>query len=147
MVELIVRIQPIYDNADNVQRTLIETMIGAALWYIPKSEGAWTGFVSVGVLESFHPDSGNPKPKISEEHVYPRKQAAKQLLKMANLDKEMLRRSYREKYGKLHLITPEENKKVQHEKFYLTEKNDERYRASNISFRKISKADLKNGIV
>jgi hypothetical protein len=113
LAEIVAAIKPVYSKADPNQKAFIETMVGAAIWYIPKPSSAWTGRVSIGALKAFHPDSGHPKPKFSEEHVYPRKVAARLLLENKSIDGSDLSTLFKEKYGRLHLITPDENKSVQ----------------------------------
>jgi hypothetical protein len=110
---LIVAMRPVYQSASSKQRALLETIVGAGIWYIPKPAHAWTGLISLGALRAFHPDSGVAQPRLSEEHVYPRKVAARLLLEDANLTASSLASSFREKYGRVHLITSEENKTVQ----------------------------------
>lgn len=110
---LIVSMRPVYNGANERQRGLLETIIGAGIWYIPKPVHAWTGYISRGVLKAFHPDSGIENPRLSEEHVYPRKVAARLLLEDRTLDGQSLAEQFREKYGRVHLITSEENKAVQ----------------------------------
>ena len=110
---LIVAMRPVYEAATIQQRALLETIIGAAIWYIPKPSCAWTGRISVGALRTFHPASGIEKPRLSEEHVYPRKVTARLLLEDASLSGSSLATLFREKYGRVHFITSEENKAVQ----------------------------------
>jgi len=105
LADTIAAIRPVYAKATPRQRVLLETMIGAALWYIPKPSSAWTGRVSVGALRMFHPTSGIEKPRFSEEHVYPRKVAARLLLEDQSLDGTNLSALFREKYGRLHFIS------------------------------------------
>ncbi|MCU0723851.1 MAG: hypothetical protein MUC63_09605 [Planctomycetes bacterium] len=88
-------------------------MIGAAIWYIPRPPHAWSGFVSRGALEAFHPDSGIAEPRISLEHRTPRKIAAKRLLKDARLTETSMSEKYRNELSLLDYITPEENKSLQ----------------------------------
>lgn len=113
LADIVVAVRPVYSKAAPQQRALIETMIGAAIWYVPKSTQAWTGRISSGALKMFHPDSGIKNPKFSEEHVYPRKVAARLLLEDQSLDGPRLITLFREKYGRLHFITSDENKAVQ----------------------------------
>jgi hypothetical protein len=113
LADTIVAIRTIYSKATPLQKAFLETVIGAAIWYIPKPSSAWTGRISVGALKMFHPDSGIQKPRFSEEHVYPRKVAARLLLEDQSLDGANLSAIFQEKYGRLHLITPDENKLVQ----------------------------------
>ena len=113
LADVVVAIRPVWSKAGPEQQALIETMIGAAIWYVPKPIEAWTGCISIGALEHFHPDSGVDGPRFSEEHVYPRKVAAKMLLADMKLDGARMVALFREKYGRLHYITPDENKSVQ----------------------------------
>jgi hypothetical protein len=113
LADIVIAIRPVYSKAAPQQKALIETMIGAAIWYVPKSTHAWTGCISNGALKMFHPDSGNKNPKFSEEHVYPRKVAARLLLEDQALDGPRLIALFREKYGRVHFITPDENKTAQ----------------------------------
>lgn len=94
----ILAIKPIHHDANDEQKAFLETMIGAAIWYIPKPSNAWTGFMSVALLESFHPESGNTKPRISEEHVYPRKFAARILLEDSKLTTSSLQDIFSNKF-------------------------------------------------
>jgi hypothetical protein len=143
LAEIIDAIKPVYLKANNEQKAFIETMIGAAIWYIPKPPNTWTGHVSVGVLKAFHPKSEHTKPKFSEEHVYPRKMAAKLLLKDNLLNGEKLKLLFKEKYGRLHFITPGENKSVlKHQKAKYFTTPEDAYAKAGISLIKISDSDL-----
>jgi len=113
LAEAIIAIRPLYIKSNQRQKALLETTIGAAIWYIPKPSNAWTGRISVGVLKAFHPDSGIQKPKFSEEHVYPRKVTARLLFEDQSINGVNLTSLFREKYGRLHFITPDENRFVQ----------------------------------
>lgn len=77
----IIQIQKIYfdENTNEDQRNFLETIIGAGIWYI-SSKGISTMKISEGILKDYHPESGIKRPKISEDHEYPRKVAAKELL-------------------------------------------------------------------
>jgi hypothetical protein len=147
---MVVAMRPVYEAASQQQRALLETIVGAAIWYIPKPVQAWTGQISRGALMAFHPESGNAKPRLSEEHVYPRKVAARQLLSDHSLTGESMARLFREKYGRVHLITSEENKAVQrHQRVGVFSSPDEAYALAGINFvelpeealRKVKKRD------
>jgi hypothetical protein len=112
LADLIEAIRPSYRQAEKQQKAFIETIIGAAIWYIPKPLGAWTGYMSREVLKAFHPNSGISDPKFSEEHVYPRKVTARLLLEIDSLTDAALLNLFITKYGRLHYITPDENKIV-----------------------------------
>lgn len=119
-------------------------MIGAAIWYVPKSPDAWTGFISVGALKAFHPDSGIEKPKLSEEHVYPRKVAAHMLLADEMLDGATMTVIFREKYGQLHFITSDENKSVRpYQRVGVFTTPDDAYAKARIVLIKVAKEDFR----
>lgn len=137
-------LRPIYKVATLDQQDLIETMIGAAIWYIPKPNGWWTGMVSKAAIQSFHPDR-NGRPKMSEEHVYPRKLTARQLLLDFTVDGVALRKLYREKYCKIHFITPAENKVlVQHQRAKTFITPDEAYIRAGVELVYVTPDDLKS---
>ncbi len=144
MASLIVAIRPVYAAASLSQRALLETIVGAGLWYVPKASNAWTGKVSLRALRAFHPDSGNSSPKLSEEHVYPRKVAARQLLEDLSLTNETMTSLFQEKYGRVHLITSEENKAVQrHQRVAVFSTPDEAYVLAGITFAELSVEELR----
>ena len=144
LADIVISIRPVYTKADSEQKALIETMIGAAIWYIPKPSDAWTGKMSTGVLKAFHPDSGITKPKFSEEHVYPRKVAARMLLEDNALDGATMVKVFREKYGRLHYITPEENKSVQpYQRVAVFSTPDVAYIKAGIKLIQIAQQDLR----
>lgn len=144
MASLISAIRPIYSKASETQKALLETIIGAGLWYVPKATNAWTGKVSIGALGQFHPNSGNAAPRLSEEHVYPRKVAARQLLEDLTLTNETMTSLFREKYGRVHLITSEENKLVQrHQRVGVFTTPEDAYRLAGIDFSDISPEQLR----
>ena len=115
IVELVQRMQPMYKASltSDYQRHHIETIVGAGIWYIP-NKSLWTGKISVEAIKSFHPDSQVTKPKLTEDHQFPRKVAARALLefdwsKSPNPTNEMVK-MYTEKYGTFNLITSRENR-------------------------------------
>lgn len=143
LAKIITEIRPIYKKAKAEQQALIETMIGATIWYIPKPQDAWTGRISREALKRLHPDSRASSCKLSEEHVYPRKIAAQQLLRKTRLTQKEMVKLYRERYSKLHYITPDENKAVtryQRADVFTTPKAA--YKAANIVLIKVRLADL-----
>lgn len=144
LAAVIVSIRPVYTKSSDVQKALIETMIGAAIWYIPKPPDAWTGYISMGALKAFHPDSGIAKPKFSEEHVYPRKVAARMLLSDGALDASTMTAIFREKYGRLHYITSDENKVVQpFQRVGVFTTPDDAYAKAGVILIEVAREDLK----
>jgi hypothetical protein len=144
LADVIVSIRPVFAKVEPSQKALIETMIGAAIWYIPKPSNAWTGSISIVALKIFHPNSGVTKPKFSEERVYPRKVAARLLLEDEQLDGARMAQLFREKYGRLHYITPDEKKSVQKfQRANVFTTPEEAYSKAGIIFVQVAKEDLR----
>ena len=144
LTKVIQAVRPTYIDAAGPQKALLETMIGAAIWYIPKPQHAWTGMISEAALRSFHPASGIPRPKVSEEHVYPRKVAAKQLLEEMNLTPDKMLQSFVTRYALVHYITPDENKAVtRFQRTSVFKSPDEAYQLAGIRFLPIKREDIR----
>jgi hypothetical protein len=144
LAEVILAIRPVYLRAAKPQQALLETMIGAAIWYIPKPVDAWTGKISKKALAELHPDSGSKKVRLSEEHVYPRKVAAKRLIQNNALTAKEMETIFREEYGRLHYITPEENKAaIRFQKSDVFTTPEEVYRQAGIDLLFIERSDLR----
>jgi len=112
LANIINSIKEIYYSSDKNQKAFIQTIIGAAIWYIPKPKDCWTGMISKKLIKNFFSIDGK-KIKISEEHVIPRKYAAKELLEEKQvLTPEYVEEKYKKEYGILNYITSGENKKV-----------------------------------
>ena len=145
LAEIIISSRDIYNKSEKQQQAFIETMVGAAIWYIPKPTNAWTGYISVQALKAFHPESNVLKPKLSEEHVYPRKVAARLLLENKDLNGKLLHQLFNEQFGRLHYITPDENKAViQFQKDAIFNLPEEAYKLAKIDLIKVERKDLKN---
>ena len=115
VVKEIAHLDSSIDATDN-QRQFIETMIGAAIWYMPQGNVFWSGKISLDAARAFHPDSGTAKPKLAKDRDFPRKVAAQQLLQLnwseiSDPGEELLRR-YCESYGRFNLITSSENRRL-----------------------------------
>jgi hypothetical protein len=144
LAEVILAIRPVYLRAAKPQQALLETMIGAAIWYIPKPVDAWTGKISKKALAQLHPDSGTKKVRLSEEHVYPRKIAAKRLIQNKDLTAKGMESIFREEYGRLHYITPEENKAaIRFQKSDVFTTPEDVYLQADIELLPIERADLR----
>ncbi|MDA0349820.1 MAG: hypothetical protein O3C43_22360 [Verrucomicrobia bacterium] len=144
LAEVILAIRPVYLRAAKPQQALLETMIGAAIWYIPKPVDAWTGRISKKALAELHPDSGIMKVRLSEEHVYPRKIAAKRLIQNNDLTAKGMESIFREEYGRLHYITPEENKAaIRFQRSDVFSTPEEVYRQAGIELVSVERTDLR----
>ncbi len=133
-------------NAPTTQKHYIETILGAALWYLPTSRELWTGDISLQALRDFHPDSGIAKPKLTEDHVFPRKVSAVELMKRSWDDQdqpEMMLELYLKRYGLYNYVTPLENKRlVKYQKTHVFKAPADSYQLANVRLIRISLSDL-----
>lgn len=93
------------------QTGLYDTIIGAALWYLPSGTELFSGKISERALESLE---NNPlTTKLVEEHSFPRKIGGKYLYELhralGKLTKDDIIEVYKEKLGKFNLVLKEEN--------------------------------------
>ncbi|MBB5226538.1 hypothetical protein DYE50_06555 [Treponema ruminis] len=140
LAELVLGVKDKYKNATDNQKAFIETTIGAALWYLPELENSFTGYISINCLKTFK----DGKPKISEEHLFPRKISARELLKEKEINGNKVFSLYKEKFCKLCFVTSEENKQAKtHQKPENFEPHDliKIYNMANISLIKITKEE------
>jgi len=110
---IILSIDKVYNDEEtsNDQKKLIETMIGAALWYLPHGEKYWTGKVSRKALDM---KVNDPNINLTKDHQFPRKKAAEELLneKLEKIafDKDLLFNLYEEKYAQFNYVYSKENR-------------------------------------
>lgn len=136
------------ETCSEVQKQLIETMIGAAIWYLPQSIKLWTGKISLQALQEHNPESGIISPKLTADHLFPRKIAAIELLSKGreteHLNGEILLKSYLERYGRFNFVTPTENRRLmQFQKKDVFKESDEAYICANIQLIAITGEQLK----
>lgn len=102
LAEIVSVIKPIYKKSD-ADKHFIETIIGAGLWYIPSLPKNDSDIVKIS-------QKAYKSGKICEDHVFPRKQAAKELLTSSrNLD---LYDRFVSSYSEIYYITPTENREL-----------------------------------
>ena len=129
LLNLIIGIQPFYHKSNNETKGFIETTIGAAIFYLPKKNSVlFTGKISKEAL------SKNEK---SEDHLYPRKIAASELLDI-KWDKkkdpiQSLANLFIEKYGKYNYVSKSENKKlIKYQKIGVFNSPEKAYQSAGI---------------
>ena len=105
-----------HESTTEDQKGYLETMIGAALWYLPVPKECWTGKMSIEAVRDYHPNSGIDEPKLTADHEYPRKIAAADLLMRwvdSDVDlKDEILALYVNKYGRFNYVTPRENRSL-----------------------------------
>ncbi|AAP99650.1 MULTISPECIES: hypothetical protein [Prochlorococcus] len=122
-------------------RQLLETMIGAAIWYLPHGKEFWTGGISVEALKKL--SETKKITSLTKDHKYPRKVAAAELFKVdwseiPNHCDEIVNR-YQRKYGLFNYVTPTENKRlVKYQKGHVFISPEDSYRQAGILLQKIS---------
>lgn len=99
----------VYGAAGGHQRDFIETIIGAAIWYMPQADGMWSGLASAAAVEAA--ECGNT---VVRDHHYPRKIAARELFELSDelLTCEELLVRYQHRYGVFSVVTSEENRRL-----------------------------------
>jgi hypothetical protein len=149
LVEVAKELGTLYDGEDATptQRHYIETILGAALWYLPTSKELWTGGISVQALADFHPDSGVAKPRLTEDHEFPRKVSAVELMRRAWDDQDpsaAMLDLYLQKYGRYNYITPTENKVlVKFQKTHVFAEPSVAYSQAGVQLVNVSLSELK----
>lgn len=104
-------------ESTDTQLHLLETLIGAALWYLPEMRlKLWTGLISRKAVEAFHPISGSTEPKLTSDHPVPRKIAAIELIEYfenaGSMNGQEVQNLYEQRFGKIIFVTSTENKVV-----------------------------------
>ena len=97
------------------QKGLYETIVGAALWYLPGGDELYSGKISVAAMDSLRNDPANTK--LVEEHSFPRKVGGKYLYtlfrhKQGQLSEQDLIQIYKDFLGKFNLVLKTENDKL-----------------------------------
>lgn len=112
--KVIQAIKPYYlsEEISENQKALLETIIGAALWYFPHGKNYWNKKVSKKAIEQI---KQRPEERLTRDHIYPRKASGKKLLTEElnlNGDGFNLFCLYQNELSTYVLVTPEENRKL-----------------------------------
>lgn len=126
LYEMIKSIAPVYQQLkDPDAKSVIETTIGAGIFYLPKNKyKLWTKMISEAAFQ---------QNKRCEDHIYPRKITAIELLSNVPQSVAEFEELYWNKYGKFHFVTPEENRMlVKYQKTGQFTTPEEAYRSCGI---------------
>ena len=150
LANMVRQLRPLYlqETTTLGQRAFMETVVGAAIFYLPKVPGLWTGHISVEAVKLHHPESGTVKPRLTADHEYPRKVAGADLLTMDwdSLPDPVgaLESLYRNRYGRFTYISPQENRRlVKFQRADAFANAHDAYLQAGIILKRISKANLK----
>lgn len=89
----------------------------------------------------------NPKTKLTKEHQFPRKIAAKEMLsdsKLLSAKESSILTLYKEKYAKFNFVTPSENKRIsRHQKDTVFKDIETAYKNADIILEQLTFNELK----
>ena len=139
--------QPFYKSIDcnENHRQLLETMVGAAIWYLPQGKELWTGEISVEALKKL--SETKKISSLTKDHKYPRKVAAAELFKIdwseiPNPCDEIVNR-YQRKYGLFNYVTSTENKRlVKYQKGHVFISPEDSYKQAGVLLLNLSDQQL-----
>jgi hypothetical protein len=142
--------QLFYQSSDcsDKQRQLLETMVGAAIWYLPQGEDLWTGCISLQALSQLANAEKPKSVKLTKDHHFPRKVAAAELFQLdwTKIDDPALEvtQRYLNQYGCFNYVLPEENKKLcKYQRAHCFVSPKDSYLQAGIQLRKLSMTLLK----
>jgi hypothetical protein len=96
------------------QKGLLETLVGAGIWYLPSSIELYNGMISEAAFNAIQVDPYGTK--LVEEHGYPRKVAGNRVYNeyfdQITYDGEGLMNLYINNFGRFNLVLKEENNKL-----------------------------------
>jgi hypothetical protein len=100
-------------TTNDEQRGLLETIIGAGIWYLPSHRNElYSGFASVALLQDICIKELKDI-KWTEEHSFPRKIAGNRLynehIEKINIDAQFLKDLYLTQLGRFNIVTTSEN--------------------------------------
>lgn len=144
--QLILNTQEVYRNAEESEKGLLETLVGAAIWYLPNLPELFNQKISKAALASL--EENPSKTRLVEEHAIPRKVAGRLLytryLEELEKDPSSLVRLYLDFFGRYNLVLKPENdrlKKFQRTAVFTTE--EEAYKKADIELVDFSEADYR----
>jgi hypothetical protein len=126
----------LYHNGDldEGQKGLIETLLGAGIWYLPSGNELFSGKISEAALNKIRLNSDI---ELVEEHGFPRKVAGKSFfhehLDEIKSNANKLYDLYYEKMGRFNLVLKEENNKLRRfQKTSVFKTEEEAYKLAGI---------------
>lgn len=112
--QLICNNAALYQASAPGEQGLLETLIGAAIFYLPNTSELYSGKISELAFASLQSDLSSTK--LVEEHAIPRKVAGRLLfttyLEDLRQDSKALERLYLEQFGRYNLVLRKENDRL-----------------------------------
>lgn len=108
---IISNLKSIYNDSTEVQKSFIETTVGAALFYVDNSKELYSGKISSAAYEALKNKKKNIS-QLTKEHYMPRKQSAKEMLELNSICNKKLTHDFYTKLGVYNYVLPDENKKL-----------------------------------
>ena len=105
------KLRPLYQkkNAITTQKDLLETIIGAAIWYLPECDELFSGKMSSKALKACERDR-TEWGRLTKDHCYTRKRAGADLLKSkAKMTGVKMMDGYKRTWGRYHRVTKKEH--------------------------------------
>ena len=99
-------LQPFYEQASAEEQAYLETVVGAAVFYLPQSVEHFDGHISLECLRGCLEEERRVK-----DHIYPRKRAGRHLLTNTFSPNE-LHDLYHHELARFMYLTPSENSKM-----------------------------------
>jgi hypothetical protein len=96
----------VYSEASQKERSFLETVIGAAVFYMPTTVRHFEGYISVEAILSVLRDGRRVK-----DHIYPRKLAGRTLLQDVHMLSELIN-IYHKKLARFMYVSPTENSRL-----------------------------------
>lgn len=102
--KLLMPIRRVYRKLNiDIQKRYIETVIGAAIFYLPQSRQNFSGFASIGAIKQYL-----TKGNLVKDHIIPRRKSAMEILK-SNMDAKEVERQYEKHFSKYMFVSSKEN--------------------------------------
>lgn len=147
LAKFIINTAPIYNSKETNarQKALMETIVGAGVFYLPSGNDYYNGFISQAALDAL---GNNNKTKLVKEHPFPRKITGKlcytKYLNLIEEDLGNLDKLYHEKFGRWNYVLESENKKlIKYSKTHNFIDENTSYLLSGIELVAMSLADIR----
>lgn len=108
---LIEIVKEYYSSVSENQKAFIETIVGAAIFYLPHGNKYWEEKISKTALENIKTKPNEAR--LTKDHIFPRKLAAEKLLNEdlgLKKDGAVLKKLYNDDIGKFIIVTSKENR-------------------------------------